>query len=221
MEFVILAVTPIAGRGGGGDRWEPRPGRSGCRRGAFQVRQATARAARTATSRTVSCQVGAADGNTLRNRMLVTPSSWTNNGPLPPSHQQPSQRSARQTAAAFSAWPHAPSRRRALDSKEVSICSPSGEACRQSGRTEPVLPVLASQHCRLGSPTCPASFGLILAVSGLSGRRRAWYARLPAPGRSNEVRHDQCAGETVMTIAVSEMTRSGSTTARGQTPRID
>jgi hypothetical protein len=27
--FVILAVTPIAGRGRGGDRWRPRPGRSG------------------------------------------------------------------------------------------------------------------------------------------------------------------------------------------------
>src|SRR5439155_22609403 len=33
IEFVILAVTPIAGHGGKGDRREPRPGRSGCHRG--------------------------------------------------------------------------------------------------------------------------------------------------------------------------------------------
>jgi hypothetical protein len=33
IEFVIVAVTPIAGRGGEGDRRAPRPGRSGCHRG--------------------------------------------------------------------------------------------------------------------------------------------------------------------------------------------
>src|SRR6266516_2228254 len=33
IEFVILAVTPIAGHGGEGDRREPRPARSGCHRG--------------------------------------------------------------------------------------------------------------------------------------------------------------------------------------------
>jgi len=33
IEFVILTVTPIAGRGGEGDRREPRPGQSGCHRG--------------------------------------------------------------------------------------------------------------------------------------------------------------------------------------------
>ena len=33
IEFVILAVTPIAGHGGKVDRREPRPGRSGCHRG--------------------------------------------------------------------------------------------------------------------------------------------------------------------------------------------
>jgi hypothetical protein len=32
IEFVMLAVTPIAGRGGEGDRREPRPARSGCHR---------------------------------------------------------------------------------------------------------------------------------------------------------------------------------------------
>jgi hypothetical protein len=60
-------------------------------------------AARTATSRTVSCQVGAADGNTLRNRMLVTPSCWTNNGsPLTTNAKR--SRSARRDCVSIR-WP--------------------------------------------------------------------------------------------------------------------
>src|SRR6266487_1688010 len=43
-EFVILAVAPIAGPGGEGDRREPRPGRSGCHRGPGSTSRSSPRA---------------------------------------------------------------------------------------------------------------------------------------------------------------------------------
>ena len=48
--FVVPAVTPIAGHDGEGDRLEPRPGRSGCRRGPRSTSRSSPRAPQRAPS---------------------------------------------------------------------------------------------------------------------------------------------------------------------------